>query len=73
MVSDCCPNLNLSVHMQEESAVDIVHSEWVSVSSDQAMFLYDSQVNKVSHGAQVDHGCCLDRICQCDWCSQMSY
>jgi len=73
MVSDCHSNLYLLVHMRKELAIDIIDSEWVPLSSDQVVFLYSSRVNEVSHGTRVDHGCRLNSIRQCNWCSQMSY
>jgi hypothetical protein len=63
VVSDLHPNFYLLVHMQKEVAVDIVDGEWGSFFCDQLVFLYKSQMNEISHGTQVYHGCHLKVVC----------
>jgi hypothetical protein len=51
VVSDSHLDLDLSVHVRKESAINIVDGEWISWFSDQCVFIYESWVYEISHGA----------------------
>ena len=50
MVSYLQSDLDLSVYVHEELAINIIDGKWVVFFHDQCMFFDESRVNEVSHG-----------------------